>query len=138
MGDTLGCAPITGDFFNVMDDEDCFKTRRLVCVALAAQKGFRETAPPLARAVPLPLNAADRQKLQWDENFWPRLVCNYGSSLMMVDYDYLLHPSLADCCCGLMARKDTPNDIRAELREFPARPLEGLEVSWETFDGQTF
>jgi hypothetical protein len=132
MGDTIGHAPIIGDVFDVMNEEDCFKTRRLTCVALAAQKWFRATAPSRARAIPLPLNIADCQKLERDENLWPQLVGNYGFSLRMVEYDFQLHPSIADCCSGLMARKDTPDWLRDELQEFPARPLEGLEVWWET------
>ena len=58
----------------------------------------------------------------------------------MVEYDYLLHPSLADCCSGLVAHKDTPDYLRAELQEFRPRPLEGLEVWFQTefefFDGR--
>ena len=133
---TLPCghAPIIGELFDVMDDEYISKLRRRACVALAAQEWFRETAPPWARAIPLPLSIAGCQKLEQDENLRPNLVGHYGSSLMMLDYDYKLHPSLADCCSGLRAHKDTPNYIHAELQECPPRPLEGLEVWWETVD----
>jgi len=58
----------------------------------------------------------------------------------MAGRDFLRHPSIADCCSGLMAHKDTPDSLRAELQEFRPRPLEGLEVWWKTefefFDGR--
>ena len=128
----LGHAPIIGDLFNVWDEEHISKLRRRTCVALAAQEWFHKTAPPLARAISLPVNIRDCQKLEQDENLFPNLVGYYGRSLMGAGYDRLLHPSLADCCSGLRAHKDTPDYLRAELQEFSPRLLEGLEVSWGT------
>jgi len=134
-----GHAPIIGEPFDVMDDEYIFKLRRFACVALAGQEWFSKTAPALARAIRLPVNISDCLKLKQDENLFPKLVGNYGSSLIMAGRDFQLHPSIADCCSGLMAHKDTPDSLRAELQEFRPRPLEGLEVWWETefefFDG---
>src|SRR5262249_14405227 len=136
--DGCGHAPIIGNLFNAWDDEDCFKTRRLACAALAAQKWFGEIGPPWARAIPLPVNIADCQKLEQDENLRLNLIGYYGFSLMMVRYDYLLHPPFADYVSGLMADKDTPDCLRADpdsklfqelFQEFPPRPLEGLYVT---------
>jgi len=128
----LGHAPIIGDLFNVWDEEHISKLRRRTCVALAAQEWFHKTAPPLARAISLPVNIRDCQKLEQDENLFPNLVGYYGRSLMGAGYDRLLHPSLADCCSGLRAHRDTPDFLHAELQEFRPRPLEGLKVWWET------
>jgi hypothetical protein len=129
----LGHAPIIGDLFDVWDEEHISKLRRRTCLALAAQEWFGETGPPWARAISLPVNIPDCQKLEQDENLWPNLVGYYGRSLMYVGYDFQLHPSIVDCCSGLVAHKGTPDYLRAELgQEFLARPLEGLEVSWRT------
>ena len=127
-----GHAPIIGEPFDVMDDEYIFRLRRFACVALAGQEWFSKTAPALARAIRLPVNISDCLKLKQDENLFPKLVGNYGSSLIMAGRDFQLHPSIADCCSGLMAHKDTPDYLRAELQEFRPRPLEGLEVWWHT------
>jgi len=108
-----GDAPIIGERFDVMNDEYISKLRRRTCVALAAQEWFHKTAPPWARAIGLPVNNRDCQKLEQDENLF-------------------LNPSLADCCSGLRAHRDTPDFLHAELQEFRPRPLEGLKVWWET------
>jgi hypothetical protein len=127
-----GDAPIIGERFDVMNDEYISKLRRRTCVALAAQEWFHKTAPPWARAIGLPVNNRDCQKLEQDENLFLNLVGYYGRSLMEAGLDFLLHPSLADCCSGLRAHRDTPDFLHAELQEFRPRPLEGLKVWWET------
>ena len=128
----LGHAPIIGDLFYVWDEEHISTLRRRTCVALAGQEWFHKTAPHWARAISLPLNIADCLKLEQDENFFPQLVGNYGSSLITAGRDFQLHPSLANCCSGLRAHKDTPDYLHVELQEFLPRPLEGLEVCWRT------
>ena len=90
----LGHAPIIGDLFGVWDEEHIAKLRRLAGVALAFEKWFRETAPPWARTISLPLNIADCQKLAQDENLFPKLVGNYGFSVIMAGRDFLRHPLL--------------------------------------------
>src|SRR5262245_18673805 len=124
--------PFTDVKYYVWDEEHIAKLKRVECNAVAANKWFRETAPPWARAIGLPLSIADRQKLTQDENLRPNLVGHYGFSLMMVKYDYQLHPSIADCCSGVLAHKGCPDYLHAKLQEFRPRPLEGLEVWWET------
>jgi len=137
--DTLGHAPIIGLLFGVWDEEYISKLRRWACVACAAKKWFCEAAiiPPWARAIPLPVSIADCQKLEQDENPRPNLVGLFGSSLMMLHYDYLLHPPPVDYISGLMADPNTPDHLRTDpelLREFPPRPLEGLDncLKWSS------
>jgi hypothetical protein len=57
------------------------------------------------------------------------LLGHYACSLMMLNYDYLGHPSFYDYGCGVLAHPRAPNHVRddPELQaKFPARELPGL------------
>jgi hypothetical protein len=64
------------------------------------------------------------------------LVSRYALSLLMLDWDYKLHPLFDDFCRGLMAYKHTPDYLRDDpdlQREFPPQPLAGLsDLRWRT------
>jgi len=129
--------PYTEDLYQVTYEPLFPHLKRVICCGLAAKKWFRETAPPCARAIPLPLGFLNCKKLQGNaENNKIVLVGHFGSSLMGVNYDYQLHPPFYDYPCGLMADPCTPLHLREDpelLREFPPKLLEGLYgMCWST------
>jgi hypothetical protein len=122
--------PIIKRLYPELDNDYLVKLKRLTCAALAARKWFRQHGLP---GILLPLNFADIDKLRRDESSRVNMVGLYGSSLMMLEYDYLTHPPFHDYACGVMAYKHAPH--YAYLREdpelqqeFPPKPLAGIDA----------
>jgi hypothetical protein len=116
----------------VWDANFAAQMKDFVCKALAARAWFRTHGPPWAP--PLPLSTAEREALECGGRL--HLVSRYALSLLMLDWDYKLHPSFDDFCRGLMAYKHTPDYLRDDpelQREFPPKPLAGLsDLRWRT------
>jgi hypothetical protein len=131
-----GYCPIIKRLYPELDNDYLVKLKRLTCAALAARKWFRQHGQP---GIILPLNFADIERAQRDEESRVNLVGLYGSSLMMLEYDYLTHPPFHDYACGVMAYKHAPHyaylrDDPELQQEFPPKPLAGLDkgLNWRT------
>jgi hypothetical protein len=138
--------PFTNMLYEVWNEESIAKLKRVECCALAARKWwrtYRHTLPSWAWTTALPISDAKCEELTSDQNLRLNFVGYYGGSLKRADWDYERHPSVLDCCSGLMAHEDCPDYIRADrelLQEFRPKPLVGLSVRCVTgyLDGRPF
>jgi hypothetical protein len=131
-------SPLTKRLYPVCEEVSA-QILRTECRAYAAQNWWeyhRFTLPAWAWKTSLPVSHAAVERMTYDLDDTRRcLLGYYAASLGWEGFDYQRHPSFTEVCCGITADKACPDNVRADLaREFPPRPLAGLEVGSETYE----
>jgi len=137
-GKKFATVPYLDDLFAVEYTSLFPHIKRQVCAALAARECFRGIAPPWAPGL-LPLSSTDIGKLVHSKNNRFVLVGHFAASLAASNWNIKTHPTFQVYAAGVMACPYTPSRIRNDpelLKEFPPRPLEGLDRSlcWNVYE----
>jgi len=130
-------APIIARLFFAQDANHAFTHKKEIFAAVAARHHFHLQVPAWVPCLPIVLEEIDAMKNS--ENNVDYLVGLHADSLKWQGWNYRVHPSFFDHCCGIMASEHAPDELRKDpalQQVFTAKKLAGLDqdLCWHSVE----